>query len=142
MTRVTMEKVGGKFHLEAKNESGNTIQMDAGTKIGGENKGVRPMELLLMALGGCSSIDVLLILSRQRIEPLSFKVDVDGEREEGVEPSLYKNIKVKFICTGEMDAEKLKRAVALSMEKYCSVAKTLEKTAEITSEIELNGKLI
>ncbi len=141
-TKVSLERISGKYHLEAVNATGNKIEMDGSEKIGGENKGVRPMEMLLMALGGCSTIDIILILSRQKIEPKDFKVEIEGIREEGMEPSLYKNIKVKFICTGEVDPEKLKRAVALSMEKYCSVAKTLEKTAEIVSEIELNGKII
>jgi putative redox protein len=142
ISKVSMERVSGKFHLEAKNESGNTIEMDGSPKIGGENKGVRPMELMLMALGGCSSIDVIMILNKQKLDPTSFKVEIDGEREEGVEPSLYRNIKVRFIFTGDLPADKLYRAVELSMTKYCSVAKTMEPTAKITSEIELNGKMI
>ncbi len=142
ISKVSMERVSGKFHLEAKNEIGNTIEMDGSPKIGGENKGVRPMELMLMALGGCSSIDVIMILNKQKLDPTSFKVEIDGEREEGVEPSLYRNIKVRFIFTGDLPEDKLYRAVELSMTKYCSVAKTMESTAKISSEIELNGKII
>ena len=100
------------------------------------------MELMLMALGGCSSIDVIMILNKQKLDPTSFKVEIVGEREEGVEPSLYRNIKVRFIFTGDLPEDKLYRAVELSMTKYCSVAKTMEPTAKITSEIELNGKMI
>lgn len=142
ITKVAMKKVDGKFHLEAKNESGNSVHIDAGVAIGGENKGIRPMELLLMSLGGCSSIDVLLILNKQKIDPIDFHIEIEGNREEGVEPSLYRDIKIKYWCKGEMSSEKLKRAVALSLEKYCSVAKTLEPTAKITTEIYLNNQLV
>lgn len=141
-TKIKLERKSGLFHMEAVNETGNSVQMDGSQKIGGENKGVRPMELMLMALGGCSSIDVISILNKQKLQPTTFKVEVDGEREEGVEPSLYRNVKVRFIFSGELPIEKLHRAVELSMTKYCSVAKTMESTAKITSEIELNGKIV
>lgn len=141
-TKVSLKRVSGKFHLEAKNESGNTVQMDGSPKIGGENKGVRPMELMLMALGGCSSIDVISILNKMKLDPITFQVEIDGQREERVEPSLYRDVKVRFLFTGDLPEEKLHRAVELSMTKYCSVAKTMEPTAKITSEIELNGKII
>ncbi len=142
MSKVKIKRVSGDFHLEAINESGNTVQMDGSSKIGGENKGVRPMELLLMALGGCSTIDVVSILNKMKQTLSDIQIEIDGEREEGTEPSLFKKIEVKFICKGEVEIEKLKRAVSLSMDKYCSVAKTLEKTAEIRYAIELNNELI
>jgi putative redox protein len=141
-TKIKLERKSGLFHMEAFNETGNSVQMDGSQKIGGENKGVRPMELMLMALGGCSSIDVISILNKQKLQPTTFKMEIDGEREEGVEPSLYRNVKVRFIFSGELPIEKLHRAVELSMTKYCSVAKTMESTAKITSEIELNGKIV
>lgn len=140
--QIKIERVSGNFHLEAKNENGNVVHMDGSEKIGGENKGARPMEMLLMALGGCSTIDIVLILTKMKQELSDIKIEINGQREEGVEPSLFKNIDVKFICTGEVESDKLKRAVDLSMQKYCSVAKTLEATAEIKYKIELNGNNI
>lgn len=140
--QIKIERVSGNFHLEAKNENGNVVHMDGSEKIGGENKGVRPMEMLLMALGGCSTIDIISILNKMKQTLADIKIEIVGEREEGTEPSLFKNIAVKFICTGEVENDKLIRAVDLSMQKYCSVAKTLESTAAIKYTIELNGNTL
>jgi len=136
---IKVDRKNNNYHFEAVSESGNTVSMDAGPALGGENLGVRPMEALLMALGGCSGIDVVSILKKQKQEIKNFSMELDGERENGKEPSLYKNIEVVFSLEGELDASKVKRAVELSMEKYCSVAKTLEKTAEIKYMVVLNG---
>jgi putative redox protein len=116
--------------------------MDASPTIGGENLGVRPMEMLLCALGGCSGIDVISILKKQKQEPSDFSIKIDGEREQGKEPALWKNIHAEFSFAGNLDAQKLIRAVELSLEKYCSVAKTLEQSATITYTIILNDKKI
>ena len=123
------------YHFEAKNESGNTVNIDASPSIGGLGLGARPMELLIMCLGGCSGIDVLSILRKQKIEPLGFRVKISAEREKDATPALFTDIHVKFIFKGPIDENKAKRAIDLSMDKYCSVAKTLEKTAKITSEL-------
>lgn len=140
--KIQLERKNAHFHFEGKNESGNVLNMDANPSIGGEGKGVRPMEMLLMALGGCSGIDVVSILRKQKQEVRSFSISVDGEREAGKEPSLFRIIHVVFTLGGELDPVKVKRAVELSMEKYCSVGKTLEATAKITYEICLNGNRI
>lgn len=139
LTKISAVRIGEPFHFEAKNEAGNAVMIDAGAAIGGTGKGVRPMELLLMGLAGCASIDVISILRKQRQNIASVKVDVEGERGESQEANPYKNIKVKFSLTGEIEDAHLKRAIELSMEKYCSVAKTLEKTATINWEYTLNG---
>lgn len=123
------------YHFEAKNESGNTVNIDASPAIGGLGLGARPMELLIMGLGGCSGIDVLSILRKQKIEPQGFRVKISAEREKDATPALFTDIHVKFIFKGPIDESKAKRAIDLSMDKYCSVAKTLEKTAKITSEL-------
>lgn len=128
--------------FEAKNPEGNTVLMEGADSIGGEGKGVRPMQMLLMALGGCSGIDIALILKKQKQVADTFEMEIDGEREQGVEPSLYQNIHVRFKFTGKLDHEKTVRAVDLSMEKYCSVSKTLEKSATITWSVEINNQLV
>ncbi|MBX9853658.1 MAG: OsmC family protein [Cytophagaceae bacterium] len=125
----------GNYHFEASNEGGHTVSLDASPAIGGENKGARPMELLIMGLGGCSGIDVISILKKQKIELESFQIKIDAEREPDAIPSLFKKIHMHFIFKGIADKNKAERAVALSLEKYCSVAKTLENTAEITYEL-------
>ena len=129
----------GNFHFEALNESSQIVNIDASPAIGGENKGARPMELLIMGLGGCSGIDVINILKKQKIELRDFKIQIEAEREKDKTPSLFESIKVNFIFKGEIDKAKAERAVALSMEKYCSVAKTLEKTATISYELKFEA---
>lgn len=120
------------FHFEAKNESGQIVNIDASPAIGGQNKGARPMELLIMGLGGCSSIDIINILTKQKIEVKDLRIEIKADREENATPSLFNKIHVDFIFAGVTEKEKAQRAADLSMEKYCSVSKTLEKTAEIT----------
>jgi len=138
-TSVTLERIGEPFYFEAKNESGNSVHIDASAAIGGTGKGTRPMELLLMGLAGCAGIDVISILRKQRQAIDSMRVEVDGERGELQEANPFTKIVVKFHFKGAIEEAHLKRAIELSLEKYCSVAKTLEKSATITSEYTLNG---
>ena len=136
---INLERVNGAFHLLATNENGNTIHIDASPAIGGANEGFRPMQLLLAALGGCSSIDIINILKKQRQELKDIKISVNGEREPNVEPSLFQTIHVHFALQGEgLDEEKVKKAIDLSMLKICSVARTLEKSSVITYDYSIN----
>ena len=138
--KVQLRRLDDAFHFEARNEHGATMQFDANPEIGGHDKGVRPMQALLMAVGGCSAIDIVLILKKQRQEITDFRMEIDGEREKGKEPSLWETIHVIYHLEGKIDPEKAKRAVQLSMEKYCSVSQTLEKAgAKITWETRVNG---
>ncbi len=135
---IELNLLNKAYHFEAKNEQGNTISIDASPSIGGENNGPRPMELLIMGLGGCSGIDVLSILRKQKIEPEGFQIKLHANREKDAIPSLFTDIVVEFIFQGNIDPIKAERAVKLSMDKYCSVAKTLEKSANITYKITVN----
>jgi len=138
--QIKLNRVDKDFNFEAINDDGNSILIDGATSIGGHNKGMRPMQLLLAAIGGCSAIDIISILRKQKQEVESFHIEVDGDREPvGIEGySLFKTIVVHFILKGNIDADKAERAVKLSMEKYCSVSKTLEPTAKITYKVTLN----
>ena len=138
--QITIERLDNDFHFVARNDTGNEIQMDGSPAIGGHNLGARPMQLLLMALGGCSGIDVVSILRKGRQEVAKFAMEVEGQREPRADPSLYREIHVHYRLEGEIDAERVRRAIQLSMGKYCSVAKTLEATAAITWSFELNGE--
>lgn len=124
--------------MQARNEDGAVLHMDGSPDIGGENLGFRPMQMLLAAIGGCSSIDVILILKKQKQTIESFEVEVEGEKEKVEEHSLWKNIALHFIIKGQVDYEKADRAIKLSMDKYCSVSKTLEPTANITYKLTIN----
>jgi putative redox protein len=130
--RIQIARQNKAVHMRATNEDGASIDMDGTPAIGGENKGLRPMQMLLAALGGCSTIDIVTILNKQRQPLEDISVTIDGEREPNVEPSLFRDISVHFTLKGNLDEDKVRKAVDLSMQKYCSVAKTLEKTATIT----------
>jgi putative redox protein len=130
--KIQIERLNNAVHLRATNEDGASVEMDGSPAVGGENKGFRPMQMLLAALGGCSTIDIVSILKKQRQSVDDIAITVEGEREPGVEPSLFRNIHVHFTLKGNLDEDKVRKAVDLSMEKYCSVAKTLEQTATIT----------
>lgn len=129
--KITVSRQESPFVFQGLNEDRNAVTMDASPSIGGTGRGFRPMEILLAGLGGCSAIDVVLILQKSR-QPLDdIQVIVDGHRQEGVEPSLFDHIQVTYKLKGKFTDEAAQRAVDLSMNKYCSVAKTLEKSAEI-----------
>ncbi len=136
--KINIKRLNDKFHMEASNEEGNTLQMDSAPDIGGEGKGMRPRQMLLAALGGCSAIDVLLILRKQKQDILDFNVEVDDESEKVQDYSLFRDITLHFKIKGSIDYDKVERAVKLSIEKYCSVSKTLEPTAKINYKITLN----
>jgi len=127
MVEIELTRAEGDFGFEAKDANGHVVKMDSNPESGGVNFGVRPMQLLLMGLGGCSGIDIVSILKKQRQTIESFDMKIEGEREAGVEPSLWKAVNIVFILKGNIDADKAKRACALSMDKYCSVAQTIRR---------------
>lgn len=136
--KIHLKRLDRDFNLEAFNEDGNSIVMDASEDIGGNEKGMRPMQVLLSALGGCSAIDIILILRKQKQTVTSFEIELEGEREKIDDYSLFRKITLHFKLKGEVDYEKAERAIQLSLEKYCSVAKTLEPTASIHYKLTLN----
>ncbi|CAN5352621.1 OsmC family protein [soil metagenome] len=123
--------------MEAVNENGNKVHIDASPDIGGTDRGFRPMQMVLAALGGCSSIDIISILKKQKQPLEDIRITVTGEREKGAVPSLFNEAHVHFTFYGNLDEDKVKKAVVLSVEKYCSVVKILEKTATITHSFEI-----
>ncbi len=135
---IKLKRLNRNYHLEATGTNGRTVSIDAGPQDGGDDLGARPMQMLLMGLGGCASIDVISILKKQRQEVDDYNVIVTAEREKDKVPSLFTSIHVKFILTGKIEKEKLEHAIKLSLEKYCSVAKILEKTAPITYSYTIN----
>lgn len=136
---VSIKRVNDAFHFEALGVSDVSNHMDANPEIGGVNAGARPMEMLLMGLGGCSAIDVLLILKKQRQEVQDLEIKVSGDREkiEGTEMSPFRQINLHFILTGPIDSLKAEKAIQLSMEKYCSATAQLQPSATITFSFEV-----
>jgi putative redox protein len=136
--KINIKRIDDNFNMEATNDTGNSILMDGSPDIGGAGKGMRPMQLLLAAVGGCSAIDIILILKKQKQIIESFEIEVDSEREKIEGYSLFRDICLHFKIKGQVDLDKAERAVKLSIEKYCSVSKTLEPTAKITYKISVN----
>ena len=135
--QINIKRLNDAFHMEATNEDGVSIHMDGSPDIGGQNKGFRPMQLLLSGIGGCSTIDILDILKKQRQEVKDIEIKVTATRYEGEVPSLFKTIHLEYVIHGTAEESKVKRAIDLSLDKYCSVAKILEKTAEISYSFEV-----
>lgn len=129
--RAVLTRRNGAVHFVAETGSGAQVSIDGAPAIGGQGLGARPMELLLSALGGCTGIDIVGILGKQRQPVGDLVIAVEGERAPG-EPAVFTSIHVHFTVTGPTDERAVARAVQLSMDKYCSVARVLEPTAAIT----------
>ena len=139
MTTIELSREQLDYGFMATDASHHIVKMDTSSETGGKNFGFRPMQLLLAALAGCSAIDVISILNKQRQTVSDYRMKVSGEREAGVEPSLWKTIDVEFYLFGDIDEAKAQRAVSLSMEKYCSVAATLRAAgAKISWKVMVN----
>ncbi|MFN9710387.1 MAG: OsmC family protein [Bacteroidota bacterium] len=142
MALLTAVNTHGDYGLTITDASGNSMQTDISIEQGGTGKGLRPMQSMLAALIGCSTVDIVSILKKQKQSIAELKVEADGERESGKEPSLWQTIHLRFILSGDIDPSKAYRAAALSMEKYCSVAETLRRAgANISFVVEVNGAL-
>lgn len=136
MIQIDINRVHGDYGFEAKDAAGQTVRIDTSPETGGTNFGVRPMQMLLMGLGGCSGIDIVSILKKQRQTVEHFSMKITGNREPGKEPSLWENVHIIFELKGNIDPAKAKKACELSMDKYCSVAATLRKAgANLTWEV-------
>lgn len=123
--------------MEAANEQGGLIRMDGKTRIGGLEGGFSPMQLLLAGIGGCSAIDIIGILEKQRQDLQDLRVEVEGDKQKTGTYSEFKTINLHFVFEGDLDPQKVERAIDLSINKYCSVSKALEKGSKITHSYEI-----
>lgn len=138
---IKLKRLNQAFHFEGSNEEGLTLHMDGSPAIGGEGKGIRPMELLLMAAGGCSSIDLGLILKKQRQELVDYQMKVTGERKTD-DAKAFKHIHLHYDLWGNLDEDKVEKAIQLAVSKYCSVLLSLDKAIVIdySFKIHSNGQ--
>lgn len=134
---VDLVRVDDAFHFEATGTAGVALHIDGATDIGGHNAGARPMEMLLMGLAGCSAIDVILILQKQKQVIEDFRMTAEGMREAGAVSAPFKSIHLTYKLKGVLDPDKVKRAIDLSMNKYCSATAQLRPSAEITYSFEI-----
>ena len=117
--------------------SGHSVVMDGAPDVGGRNMGVRPMEMVLLGLGGCTAFDIVLILQRQRQAVSDVRVEVEAERATEV-PKVFTRIHVHYVVEGRnLDHRKVERAVAMTAEKYCSVSIMLSASVEISHDFEI-----
>ena len=127
--KVTLMK---DMQFSGKATSGHTLIMDADEESGGHNAGSRPMEMLLVAFGGCSGMDVISILRKKRQQVTGLEINVKGEKTEDY-PKIYKAVHIEYVVKGKnVQKEAVERSIELSLDKYCSVGATLAKAGTIT----------
>ena len=123
--------------MVGKSHSGHSITMDGPPEIGGENLGVRPMEMLLLGVAGCTMIDVVSTLKKMRQDLTQCETKVNAERAND-HPKVFTDIHIQFVIKGkDLDQNKVEKAISLSAEKYCSASIMLGKTASITHDFEI-----
>ncbi len=130
--KIKLNRISDPMHFQASNEHGSTLDMDAKPAVGGTGKGMGPMETLISALGGCSTIDIILFLKKFRQELIDIKVEIDAERDPINVPALFTKIHAHYDLYGDLNEKQVAKAIALSIDKYCSVAQILKKTVPIT----------
>lgn len=127
----------GNVSFLAESDSGHSVLMDGAPEAGGQNAGPRPMEMLLMGLGGCTAFDVVMILKKGRHDIQDCVVEIEAQRASE-DPKVFTDIHLHFIVTGKnMNSQHVERAIDLSAEKYCSASIMLKSTAKITHNFEL-----
>ena len=125
--------------MVGKSQSGHSITMDGPPEIGGDNLGVRPMEMLLLGVAGCTMIDVVTTLKKMRQDLTNCETKLSAERADE-HPKVFTDIHIQFIVKGQdLDPKKVEKAITLSAEKYCSASIMLGKTASITHDFEIVG---
>ncbi len=139
--KITLNRINDDYLFECKNSIGNTMLLDNISESEG-TKAVSPMESLLMAVAGCSGIDMVSIMKKQRQELTNFSAEVEGERIQQDEAKPFKTITVKFFLEGKIDPSKARKAAELSFEKYCSVSKTLEPNVTVNYQVFVNGEAV
>lgn len=136
---ISLRKVG-KCAFEVDDGRGHSVIIDGPEKLGGTDSGPRPMEMFLAALATCSAVDVVMILTQQKQPLEDLRIFVDGDRADAV-PAVFTRIQLRFVAYGDVAENKMERAVRLSVEKYCSVAKMLvpEVVVEHRAEVVRSG---
>ena len=137
MNKIATVKWVDGMSFVGETASGHAVVMDGPPDIGGKNLGPRPMEMVLLGLGGCTAVDVMMILQKGGQAVQDCRIEVSAERAETI-PKVYTKIHLHYVVTGhDLSAAKVERAVNLSAEKYCSVSKMLEQAATLTHDFEV-----
>ncbi len=131
--KVELKRKNQAFHYEAK-AGEHVVNIDGNPAIGGEDKGARPMEGLLMGVAGCASIDLGLILKKQKQDLIDYSVEITGQRDED-DAKAFNAIHLVFTLKGNIDPKKANRAADLAVTKYCSAIKSLKMSIKVTFEV-------
>jgi len=132
MAHTTVE-YRGRMMFVGRGPSGHEVSMDAATTSGGDDRAARPVEVLLCSLGGCTGMDVVSVLRKMKTEPRGLRVEIDAERESEY-PKAITAIHLTYVVSGDVPAENVKKAIDLSLAKYCPIANTLAGCAKISSD--------
>ncbi|MGM0593352.1 MAG: OsmC family protein [Pseudomonadota bacterium] len=124
----------GKMHFVGKGSNDTTVALDAPPAVGGEDNGMRPKELLLQGLAGCTGMDVISILHKMRLEPTVFRVSVSAEMTEE-HPKVFSAFHITYTVGGDIPEEKLEKAINLSQDRYCGVTHMYRSFATVTHEV-------
>lgn len=134
--KVFLERENDAVHFSIRNEHGNAVSVDGSPAVGGMGLGARPTELVLMGAASCSAIDVISILKKMKQPLEDIRVEVEGTKQEEI-PRVFVKIHMHYILKGDLKELKVARAIDLSVNKYCTVSRMLDKTAEITTSFEI-----
>ena len=131
---MQIKRIDEPYVFEFSDSNGNSMIMDSSADLEGQNRGMTPMQVLLGSLMGCMSIDIILVLKKQKISPKNYKVDAITKKREGV-PTPYEKIHFVVSIDEDIERKRIHRAISLSLEKYCSVRACLKDDIDITFEI-------
>ena len=131
---MQIKRINEPYVFEFSDSNGNSMIMDSSADLEGQNRGMTPMQVLLGSLMGCMSIDIILVLKKQKISPKNYKVEAITKKREGV-PTPYEKIHFVVSIDEDIDRKRIHRAISLSLEKYCSVRACLKNDIDITFEI-------
>ena len=136
---ATVTMVDG-LQLLGSSDSGHALIMDTSTSVGGHASGASPMELVLLAVGGCSAMDVIGILKKKRLDLRGLEIRLNGQRSEA-DPKVFTQIVMHYIFRGrELTEDPCRKSIELSHEKYCSVLGMVSKTAKVEYDVEINNE--
>jgi len=137
---IRLERVNRAVHFKTKNASEASIDIDGSPNIGGENLGLRPMELILASLATCGAFELVEILKKQRQDLETLQIQVKGERAEGKAARPFTSVFMEFNLTGNVKPEKAERALDLAFDKYCSVKASLNPSIKVDFSVIVNSE--
>ncbi len=138
--KISLSRENDAVHFKLSNAQGNIVEVDGSPEVGGEGKGVRPTELLLMGAASCSAIDIISLLKKMKQPLEDIQVEVEGVKANDQIPPVFVEIHMHYVLTGNIKEKKAEKAIKMSVEKYCTVSKMLEKTAKFTTSFEIISK--